>query len=197
MARTFQMLVSNIITKARSLLNDTNSTTGYRQSDAELIGWLNDAFNVLLNINPALFAKNAMHTCVAGYVQTVDINRAVGFLEVVGIPEGDRVTLTLFRPNWIYDPQGATVNWMPEPSEPLRFDLYPPAQAGAQLPIRYIAAPVPFTTLADIVPISENYEAMLVEYVVGRAEVKDDEHTNSQRATQLMDRFIAQAKGTS
>lgn len=177
------------------MMNDANATLGYRTSDAEMLGWLNDAINSLLNLKPGLFAKNVLHTCAGGYAQYVNLSRAVQVLEVVGIPEADRSTLTQFKPGWITSTQDATVNWMRSPAEPLRFDVYPPAIENATLPILYVEAPALLVAVGDLVKVSENYEPVLVDFLVGRVEMKDDEHVNSTRAAQMMTRFEEQVKG--
>lgn len=191
------MSVASIVTKVRAMINDDHATAGYRTSDAELFGYINDALNVLLNIRPGLFSKTVTHLCVAGYLQLVESNRAVEFIEVVGVPQCDRDTLTQFLPNWHNNMaiSGQMSNWMREPADPLRFDVYPPAIAGSPVVIRIVESPEPVASLIDIIQISENYEPMLVEYVAGRSEIRDDEHVNSGRAVQLIDRFVAQAKG--
>lgn len=197
MPRTYTMTAGSIITKARAMINDDLPSTGARTTDAEFFGCINDALNVLLNIRPGLFSNTLTYTCVAGYRQAIESPRCVEFMEVVGVPECDRMTLTQFLPNWNNNTAGAgaTVHWMREPADPLRFDVYPPALANATLTVRVVESPAPITALADTIKISENYEPMLVEYVAGRTQIRDDEHVNSNRAVQLMDRFVAQAKG--
>lgn len=195
MARSYQMTVGGVIGKARLLLNDANSTLGYRNGDAELIGYLNDAINLMVGVKPGLFAVTTNLTCVAGYMQKVEFARAVQILEVVGIPECERATLTQFAPNWMGATAGATVNWMRSPAEPLRFDVYPPAVADAALPVLYVESPQPLASIGDAIKLSENYEPALIDFVVGRAEMKDDEHVNSTRAAQMMNRFLEQIKG--
>lgn len=193
MARAYQLTAGGVIGKARILINDT--VAPYRNSDTELIGWLNDAINVALGLFPGLFAKTGTHTCVAGYLQEIVFNRSARFMEVIGIPEADALTLTQFAPNWMAATAGATENWMNVPGEPLRFNVYPPAVAGVTLPIRYVESPLPLTTISDVVPMPENFEPSLVDFVAGREEMKDDEHVNSNRAVQLIERFSAQIKG--
>lgn len=197
MARTYTMQVSSIIAKARAMINDDTQLISNRTTDEELIGWINDALNVLLNIRPGLFTQTIQFTCAAGYQQEVMTDRAVQFIEVVGVPRCDRDTLTQFMPNWNNNTiiSGQMTNWMVEPSDPLRFDVYPPAINGAVVTIRIVQSPVKLTSSSDIINLSENYEAMIAEYVAGRSQIRDDEHVNSNRASLLMDRFVAQAKG--
>lgn len=194
MPHIFQSKASDIITKVRRMLNDTNPV-GYRNSDADVLGCLNDALNALLIVRPGLFSSTGSHTTMAGAEQMLANARAVEFVEaLVGI-EADRQTLNQFKPTWRSTTASELVNWMRVAGEPLRFDVYPPALANVTLPVRFIASPVPLTALTDLIPVSENYDQALVEYVVGRIEMQDDEHVNSTRAAQLMTRFKEQVKG--
>lgn len=195
MARTYQMLVSTVLNKARKLLNDANSLIEYRNTDSELIGHLNDALSMLANVKPGLFAVTADYTCVAGYKQVIEFARAIQLLEVVGIPECERTSLAQFSPGWMSGSSGPTLNWIRSPAEPLRFDVYPPAAVDAVLPVLYSQSPAPLAATTDVIQLSENYEPALVDFIVGRAEMKDDEHVNSTRAAQMMTRFLEQVKG--
>lgn len=196
MARTYQMLVSTILSKARKLLNDANSQIEYRNTDSELIGHLNDALSMLANTKPGLFTVTADYTCVAGYKQVIEFARAIQLLEVVGIPECERSSLSQYSPGWMSGAGSANiVNWLRSPAEPLRFDVYPPALAGTVLPVLYSQAPAPLANTTETILLSENYEPALIDFIVGRAEMKDDEHVNSTRAAQMMTRFLEQIKG--
>ena len=193
------LLASSVVTKARIIVSDNNTTMGLRQADSELIGWLNDALNAMLGIFPGLFAVIGNHTTVAGYMQILANPRAVMFLEVIGVPQGDAATLAQFSPNWMttVTATAAPQEWMRVTGDPLRFQLYPPALVSNTLSVRYVKAPDPIVALTDAIPVSENYEPALVEYVAGRAETKDDEAVDSNRAMQLMDRFVASVKALS
>lgn len=196
MTRTYQMLACQVIDKARIIINDTNAAqSGYRASDPEMLGWLNDALNLMLVMKPGLFTKTVNFPCVAGYLQTLEYPRTVEFIEVLGILECDRTALEQFLPDWRNATPAAAVHWMRVPGEPYRFDTYPSAIDAAVLPVRYIESPAILTAITDLIPVSENYEAALSEYIAGKAEIKDDEHVNSGRAAQLMDRFTSQVKG--
>ena len=193
MPHTFQSKASDIISKARRMTNDAMAP--YRTSDSDALGCLNDALNALLMVRPGLFSSTGTHTTTAGAEQMLANTRAVELVEVQAGTEADRQTLNQFKPAWRSMAAGSLVNWMRVPGEPLRFDVYPPALANVTLPVRFIASPVPLVALTDLMPVSENYDQALVEYVVGRIEMQDDEHVNSTRAAQLMTRFAEQVKG--
>lgn len=192
MPRTFHLTASSVLTKARAMINDLNvDGTGYRVSDPLMIGCLNDALNAMVGVNPGLFSVLETHTCQQGYMQSLFNDRAVAFQEVIGLPQGDSVTLSQFSPGWMTAAQATAREWMPVAGDPLRFMVYPPSPDGQSLTLRFVKAPAPMATVNDLVPVPENYEPALVEYVAGRAEMANDESVDTQRATSLMDRFVA------
>lgn len=176
------------------MINDTRTDMGLRQQDSEMLAALNDALNAMVGLHQGLFETDGAHTCVAGYLQTLENSRAVQILDVVGLPEADLVSLAQFRPGWTTEAQATPKNWMRAAGDALRFMTYPPAQAGSALSVRFVKAPDTLTATSDLIPLPENYEPALVEYLVGRIEMKDDEHVESGRAQSLMDRFAANVK---
>lgn len=187
MPRTYTRTAGDIITKARVLLND--SAAPYRNDDPVMIQWLNDALNMALTANPALFSSTAAFTCSAGFRQILESTRAVAVLDVVGVPQTDAASLTQFLPGWHAAASGAIKNWMRVAQEPLAFEVYPPSAAGQSLTLHYVESPVPLTATTDLVPMSENYEPALVDYLVARASYVDDEHVLSGRATVFDEKF--------
>lgn len=197
MARTFTMTVASVLTKARRLANDSNEELGLRDSDADCIGYLNEAILAMVPLVPGLFAAAVTHTCTAGARQDIEADRAVAYLDLPGLNEGDLATLNAFAPGWTAAAAAVPREFMRLPGEPLAFMTYPPATAGAQLTLRIVRSPEPLDEEGDtdqLIALPEVYEPSLVEYVVGRAEVKDDEHVNSNRAAQLLERFTAGVK---
>lgn len=194
MARTYTMTAASVLTKARTLISDNRQDMGYRTSDAQLIASLNEALGAMLGINPGLFSRTDFMSCVAGYLQTLDFPRAVMLLDLPGLNECDAVSLTQFMPGWRTATAGTAQNWMRSPGDPLKFALYPPAVGGAQVEVRHVRAHAALSSLADVVEVPENYEPALVEYVAGRADLQDDEHANSGRASALLERFAANIK---
>lgn len=188
------MTPQNIITDARYILNDTDETKR-RNTDAELLGWVNDALAVAVDVRPDLFSTTGDHTCSTGAEQTASFARCVRIQEVVRVVGGgavlpsDRGALDAFKPAWYADAAGAAVNWLPH-SDPQKFYLYPPAANTQHVEVRYVESPATLA-LTDTVPVSDNYRTALVNFVVGYAETKDDESVNSNRAAQAKSDFIA------
>lgn len=193
------MTPQNIITAARYVLNDTVSTR-YRNTDAELLGWVNDGLDVMVGAVPQLFSVTSSHTCVAGAEQAPSFARLVAVLDVPRITTGaallraDRAALDAFRPGWYLDTQAAAANWLPHGASPKKFYLHPPAAITQAVDVTFVQAP-PVLLIGDTIPVSDNYQPALVSFVVGMAESKDDEAVNSNRAAQAKAEFVAMIKG--
>lgn len=194
MARTWVNSVSDVIARARIIVSDADAG-GYRQSDAEMLMWINDALAVLVDVMPHLYQEAVTHSCAAGYRQVVEAERAVSLLDVVGVPLGDMVTLSQFNPGWTSGTQGAIKNWLRAAGEDLVFYTYPPAQAGQNLGLLIVQAPARLTATTDKIPLPENLLPALVDYVVAMLEFKDDEHVNSGRQQLAMQQFSMRVGG--
>ena len=94
----------------------------------------------------------------------------------------DRVAMDLFRPNWRADAPGDAQNWAPMDGDPLAFFIYPAAPPGQVLDVRYVRTPIEVALDDVIADLPLAYQPALADYVVYRAESKDDEHVLNQRA---------------
>ena len=196
------MTPQTIITEARDILNDTDSA-GYRQTDAELLRYVNDGMKEVSRVNPSLFTTLGDLICTAGAVeQTVTFLGAQMVTDVVCIHNGAAViqsnmdALDKFLPSWRTATAGAAVNWMRKPNDPLRFFIYPPAPASQTLDVMYISNPTELAIGDTISEIPAAMQPALVDYVVYRAESKDDEHIASGRATSYFQAFEMKVKGS-
>ncbi len=194
MARSYTMTAGGLIGLARTILGDTRTDVGLRNSDAVLLGSLNEALSAMVALVPGMFPAQASFSCVHGYLQEIQTERAAVFQEVMGLPEADAATVTQFEPGWITGPAGQPENWMRVPGDPLRFMVYPPAAVGSSLVVRFAQAPLALTSLGDVLPIPEHFGPSIVEYIVARAELNDDEHVNSGRAAALLERFASSVR---
>lgn len=188
------MTPQNIITDARYILNDTDATA-YRNSDNELLGWVNDLLDIMAGVRPEFFSEIADHTCSTGAEQTLATTRAVKILDVRRVVGGtailpaDKAALDAFSPGWYSEAASAAVNWMPGIS-PLKFYLYPPAANTQHVEVLFVRAPA-VLVIGDTLPIPDNYQMAFVNGVVGYAEAKDDEHVDSNRSAQAKADFVA------
>lgn len=184
------MTPASIIAIARHITNDTGQVSGvFRQDDAELLAYVNEALKEAATLAPPLFTSVGDLTCATGKAeQSITYLDAAALLDVLCIHEGaaltpaDRATLDQFMPSWRSDPPGPAQHWMPIEGDRLRFLIYPPAPAGQVLDVKYVRIPRTYAMEDVIADLPETFAPALADYVVYRAEMKDDEHVIGQRA---------------
>jgi hypothetical protein len=193
------MTPQSIITTARYIVNDTDPLA-YRQSDAEMLRYVIDGLREICKLQPLWFSAVAPFTCVVGAEQTLAFADAEAIIDVPRITNGaaltvfDKSVLDAFSPGWKQATAAAAKQWSPDPNDPLRFFVNPPAIAGQSLDVQFVA-PVTSVALNDtITQVPDSLEPTLADYVISRAESKDDEHVNSGRANSHLTAFIAKIK---
>jgi len=198
------MTPQDIITEARYILNDTNSTgVGYRQGDTELLGYVNSSLVECAVLRPELFATIGDMTCVVGQCeQSISFTDVVALLEVLSIHQGaaltpfDMVAMNAYNPGWRTDTAAAARQWSRFTNDPLKFFIYPKAPVTPQvLDVRYARNPATFAIGDTITDVPAALKTALVEFVVYRAASKDDEHVNSGRANSFYQSFLSKLKG--
>lgn len=182
------MTPQDIINQARHLLQDTDATVP-RQTDAELLAYVNEGLQEACLLRPDLFSTVGDMTCIAGQCeQSITFVDAVQVLDVpcihgsTAVTPFDRATMDQFRPAWRLDAAGPAQNWAPLNGDPLQFFIYPKAPAAQVLDVRYVRNPATYALGDTIFDLPGAYQPALSDYVVYRAESKDDEHVLSQRA---------------
>lgn len=191
------MKPSEIISTARVTLNDTDAVAP-RQDDTELLRYVNEGIKEIATYKPELFSTIGDMACSAGLCeQSITFLDAATLIEVMCIHGGaavtpfDRAAMDLFRPGWRNDAQGPAENWAPIEGDPLNFLIYPPAPPGQVLDVRYVRNPSVYALEDVISDLPDTYVPALVDYVIYRAESKDDEHVLSQRAQSHYTAFLA------
>jgi hypothetical protein len=187
------------VATARSILNDTDPTA-YRYSDADLLQYGNDALDQMVTLVPSLFYVEGEMECVAGALQALNFADARALVVIRNIKDGaaiipaNKPTLDLFDPSWISGTAGAAKNWMGVEGDPVRFYLYPPSPNGQTLNIIYIRNPQEYTSSQDtgLPPV---YTDAIADYIVYRAESRDDESVVSQRAQAFYQSFVNKCSG--
>lgn len=192
---------SDIIATARNIYNDADSVL-YRKDDTELLAYVNEGILAISALKPELFNTIGDLECVAGTVeQSVTFADAQVLTEVLCIHDGNALTpfdmavMSAFRPEWRSDDAGPAVQWTRKAGDPLRFFIYPKAPVSQILDIAYIRVPLVLALTDAITEIPVGYLPALVDYVVYRAESADDEHSNSGRAANHYQSFVAMIKG--
>lgn len=183
---------------ARGILNDPNAV---RYSDADLLTYANDSLDQLVGLLPQLFYVEGIHSCVAGTVdQSLSFSTAVSLVKVnrvVGgglVRQSDLTALDEFDTGWRTAPAGPARNWGPKHEHPLRFMVSPPAPAGQSIEVTYVAIPGEYGATADT-GLPTVLSDAIADYIVSRAESRDDEHVNSNRAAQFYAAFLQKVKG--
>jgi hypothetical protein len=198
------MTPQEIITEARYVLSDTNSTgTGYRQSNDEMLIYVNGAVRECAAVRTELFSTIGDLTCVPNQCeQGVTFSDAVALLEVLCIHGGAGLTvfnldtMNAFNPGWRADASGPARQWTKFVNDPLKFYIYPKAPLTVQvLDVRYVRIPSTLAIDDEISELPAVLKTALVDYVVFRASSKDDEHIGDGRAAAFYQAFLAKLKG--
>ena len=186
------------ISIARGILNDRDPT--YRYDDADLLQYANDALDAALSLKPSLFYTEGELQCEVGKaLQSVSFDDARSLVQVTKIKGGgavtltDRPTLEAFLPSWMTATAAAAEHWLPVLDDPVRFFIYPPAPVAQVLEIIYVRIPGEYVATDDTGLPTTSSEA-IADYIIGRAESRDDEHVNSTRAVQFIASFEAKIK---
>jgi hypothetical protein len=187
--------LSKPIADARITLSDTDQT-GYRYSDVDLLGFANDALDEIMVLAPFYFHKSAEFTCTPNKcLQDPPWNDAAELVEITSIKDGPALTLVerlimdRLRPSWLQDSAALPVHWMRVESNPLMFFLYPRPLVGTVLNAIYVKVPGEFAADADT-GLPKSLEPAIADYIVYRAESRDDEHVISQRASMFLSTFV-------
>lgn len=182
------MTPRDIITQARHLTLDTDSVLP-RQTDVELLSYVQEALREACVLRPDLFSAVGDMSCTAGQCeQSITFFDAVSLLDVLCIHAGsavtpmDRQAMDSFKPDWRLDTAGPAKHWSPLQGDPLSFFVYPMAPTGQVLDVRYVRNPVAVGIDDAIADLPLAYQPALSDYLVYRAESKDDEHVLTQRA---------------
>lgn len=193
------LLLSSPIATARGILNDPD---GVRYSDADLLQYGNDALDQMVMLVPQEFRKTATQLCT-GFVITPSVTDVLEIVDVrtaalttggtFPVTEIEEIALEAFLPSWRAVEAGLPVHWMRDEQTPKKFKLYPSA-LSALIDYVYIATPAEYAVGADT-GVNERFSDAISDYIVYRAESRDDEHVNSNRAQQFLASFIQKVKG--
>lgn len=195
------MTPQSIITTARHILQDADSE-GYRQTDAELLLYVNAGIQETSVLRPDWFQAIGHVECAANDVeQAVTFVGAQKLIDVIGLHAGnsmtefDLATMQAFNPGWKTDDAAEARQWARHPADPLRFYCYPKAPADQQIDVLYVKNPTAVALNDTILDLPQTVEAALVDYVVYRAEAKDDENVLNTRAAAFYQAFVAKIQG--
>jgi hypothetical protein len=194
------MILNNVITEVRRLLQDINSPQRY--SDTVLLGFANQALKRIAVLRPDLFAYIGAISTTAGSVIQSMPSDSLRIMEIFSVQDGNGVTevnreaLDQTYPTWMNDDAGPCVNWMRHVRNANKFFIYPKAPAGQILIGEYSQTPTDYDGTTTVTLLSDGYFPVVVDATVFLAESVDNEHVNSQRAA-LFQQSFTQALGVS
>lgn len=129
------MIVSDVLSRARPILNDTDNTA-YRWSDTDLKRYIDDAVRLILTKRPDANTSTSDLVLVPGALQSLD-DLHEKLIDVVSNSSGRAVTLIeqsvldAFIPNWRNStPNDATKHFMYDPRTSREFLVYPPVKTN-------------------------------------------------------------------
>lgn len=195
-----QMTPLSIISDVRHTTNDIR--TPYRQSDEELLAYVNEALRAAVVLRPDLFSTTDLHLCEPGKThQRLSFARASALLDILGVENGgalrrfDQEAMDNFTPNWRTADAAVAKEWCPLAGDAVGFLLSPPPPRNQLLRVRYVRNPKSYLLEETISDLPVTYRPAIVAYVVYRAESKDDEHVLSARAGAAFEIFKNTLKG--
>lgn len=197
-ATTFSVLINGVAGPnsggARDTLNDWDSTA-YRYSDAALLQYANDALGEIALYRPDLFSRTGEIVCAPGEILQRAPSNALYLLNVLYNRNGPMINkvkreeLDRFIPDWPRHPAGETKNWAPYADSPLHFFVYPKPPSGHVIVATW-AEILKVYTIDEACPIV-GYDNAIRDYIVFRAETRDDESVNTKRAEAFFSMFKA------
>lgn len=187
------LTMQDCMTDARSILQDTDATA-YRVSDIDLLRFGNFALMEIALRRPDLFSTFGEIPLTAGETFQSLPAGALRLMEIIRVKTGRVVKectmddLDQFDVNWHAEANGVTRNWVRHPRDPVKFFVSPPPAAATVLIGQYAATPA-IQAAAAALPIPDAYAPVISDYIVWRAESRDDEYVSAPRAVMFMEAF--------
>jgi len=185
---------NEIITEARSLIQDTKTT--FRYSDAVMLGWVNMTLKRTAVLRPDLFGVIGDISTTPNTVLQSTPADSLRLIEIFQVKNGDAVTesrretLDQMYPNWVNEAAGTPVNFMRHVRNPNKFFVYPRPTAGVVLVGEYAQSPATYALNDTVALLPDAYLTSVVEGTVYLSESIDNEHVNSGRAKLFQDAFV-------
>jgi hypothetical protein len=198
----------NIVNNVKLVLQEITAS-GTRWANEELIGWLNEFYQAVVQLRPDAFSVNEYLTLIAGTKQTIP-SSGLRLLDVIRNQSGTAIIVTTRRAldstrrTWHSDDQSAVIEqFVYDELDPTHFYVYPPATTDASVEILYSAVPTPHDAsqgLSVVGPqvfkLSDAYAPVATDYILYRAYSKDAEHAaNLQRAQMHYQSYMQQMGG--
>lgn len=199
--------VGTIINNAKLVLQEVTAA-GTRWTNEELIGWLNEGYQAVVQIKPDASSINASLNLETGTRQQIPsdglrlinvVRNTAPASDKLGILVTTRRALDTTRRSWHADDKSVNIEqFVFDEQDPTHFYVYPPADSGAEVEIIYSSVPEPHditqgldSLKADKIKLNDSYAPVLTDYILYRAYSKDAEHAaNLNRAQMHMQAYM-------
>lgn len=192
--------VNDIIDKVEILLQDT---TNVRWTAAELLAYLNDGVTEIVREKPEAsvttaavqLSQGSKQSLPTGGILLIDVTRNMG---TDGSTEGnsiriiDRKLMDAHLPDWhtARYQRSYTDHFMFDDRNPKVYYVYPPSDGNGYVEISY-SKNVTKATAGTNLGIADEFEPVVVDYILYRAYSKDSDYTpNAERAMQHLQAFL-------
>lgn len=199
--------VGTVIRNAKLVLQEVTAA-GTRWTNEELIGWLNESYQAIVQIKPDASSINAPVSLVQGTRQEIPqdglrlidvVRNTATASDKLGILVTTRRALDTTRRGWHADEQSVNIEqYVFDDQDPTRFYVYPPAAAGAEIELIYSSTPTPHNQDQGLealrnepLRLNDSYAPVITDYILYRAYSKDAEHAaNLNRAQMHMQSYM-------
>lgn len=157
---------------------------GVRWSNAELVMYLNEAYQFILSRNPDASVKNAAFKCRAGARQTLPVD-GVKLIDVNCNLDGNKTAINTttkrvmdtIEPTWRNDEQSYIQElFLQDDLDPYTFFVYPPAKQDSLIEIVYSFMPPKhddYHSATDSIALPEKYHPIIINYILSCCYAKD------------------------
>lgn len=199
--------VGTVVDNAKLVLQEVTSA-GTRWTNEELIGWLNEGYQAVVQIKPDASSVNDTLELEEGTRQSIPddglrlidvVRNTADDSDKLGILVTSRRALDTTRRGWHADDPSIDIEqFVFDDQDPTHFYVYPPAKSGAEVELIYSAVPEPHSKeggLDDIrddsIKLNDSYGPVLTDYILYRAYSKDAAHAaNLNRAQMHLEAFM-------
>lgn len=180
---------------AATLLDRTHRTW----TEADLIGYLNEALRGTAFVKPEMYTVQAPFTPAVGVLQTLPSD-AVALIDItrnlIGrnriVTQVDDGLLEESNRFWPAATQQAEVeHFTADPRNPLRFRLFPPNSGAGSIEVLYGAIPPAIHYADEDLPVAGSYQTPLTDFVLSRAYSKNCKKQDLSKASYYMQQWAA------
>lgn len=187
------MILDDVITEARRLLQDETAT--FRYSDAFMLAIGNLTLRRMCVLRPDLFSVVAEVSCTQNEVLQSAPSDSLRIIEVFSVTAGgalaevNRAVMDRNTPTWTTDTAAVATNWMRHIRNPNKFFIYPKAPAAQSVDVEYAQSPPIYDGTTAVALLPDAWFPVLVDGMVGLSESIDNEHITSGRAKIFLESF--------